>query len=163
MSSARKTRGEPGVVYVKETVGADQCPVHGHHHHHCHDDDGGKLRAPPLVRSNSAADERHKRHSGGRPRHMAPALAPIKENIAQENNKSNINNNNNNNNKRPSSSLERFSRQGSFREARNIKTEAVDQDNTSSRWVLQQPKSIHILEDIESCVLLTFIVLVDRI
>ena len=77
MSSARKTRGEPGVVFVKETVGADQCPVHGHHHH-CHHDDGGKLRAPPLVRSNSAADERHKRHSGGRPRHTAPALSPIK-------------------------------------------------------------------------------------
>jgi len=154
MSSARKTRGEPGVVFVKETVGADQCPVHGHHHHHCHDDDGGKLRAPPLVRSNSAADERHKRHSGGRPRHMAPALAPIKENIAQENNKSNSNNNNNN--KRPSSSLERFSRQGSFREARNIKTEAVDQDNTSSRpfhrrWSMRlpsaQPKTVHILGD----------------
>ena len=51
------------------------------------------------------------------------ALAPIKENIATENNK------------RPSSSLERFTRSGSFREARNIKTEAADQDNTSSRQI----------------------------
>ena len=115
------------MVFVKETVGADQCPVHGHHHHHhhdhCHDDhEGTKLKAPPLIRSNSAVDERHKRHSGGRPRHTTPALAPIKENIVTEANKRN------------SLSLDRFSRPGSFREARNIKSaEAPDQDNTSNR------------------------------
>ena len=121
MSSARKTR-EPGVVVVKETVGADQCPVHGHHHHHhdhCHDHHDTKLRAPPLVRSNSAADERHKRHTG-RPRHTPPALAPIKENIATENNKRN------------SLSLDRFTRSGSFRDTKNIKSEARDQDDAAS-------------------------------
>ena len=110
-------------MVVKETVGADQCPVHGHHHHHhdhCHDDGGGKLRAPPLVRSNSAADERHKRHSGGRPRHTTPALAPIKENIATENNKRN------------SLSFDRFTRSGSFRDTKNIKSEARDQDDAAS-------------------------------
>lgn len=119
MSSARKTR-EPGLVVVKETVGADQCPVH-RHHHHCHDHhhhEGTKLKAPPLVRSNSAADERHKRH--GRPRHSPPALAPIKENIATDSNKRN------------SLSLDRFTRPGSFREARNIKQAALDQDDTTS-------------------------------
>merc|ERR1719392_413662 len=35
IASARKS-SNPHYVVVKETVGADQCPVHGyHHHHHC--------------------------------------------------------------------------------------------------------------------------------
>ena len=51
MSSARKSR-EPGVMFVKERVGARQCPVHGlhqdHHerhepHSHLHKNVGGDI------------------------------------------------------------------------------------------------------------------------
>lgn len=149
IASARKT-SNPHYVVVKETVGADQCPVHGyHHHHHCDSyNKDEQLQAPSLIRNTKISTEDvHKQQEEkkkqpftiqrGRPKHNNPAnvpsLTPIKENVSLEFNKGN--------------SFDRSTaRYGSFRETRNT-TESTDNDNiqrSSSqpfqrRWSMRIP------------------------